>query len=213
MLMIFMINRMVFANGNPYCWYFIHQYIWSVLDKLRALNLNSYVLQWLESYFMHWSQIVVVGGESSTPASVLSGVPQRSVLGPLLFLLYINGVTQVVTSNCALALYADDNLLFCEIVKWVTMPGCRRTLILCMPGSLNGSWNSISPNANLWQSPRKGQNMDNLFNPTLMALVSRGWMSTSTLVSGWLISGWFMSTKLCGELLNKLAWSNLLSVR
>ena len=88
-----------------------------LLEKLRALNINPYVLQWLESYLMHRSQFVVVGGESSAPASVLSGVPQGSVLGPLLFLLYINGVTEVVTSDCALSLYADDNLLFCEIIE------------------------------------------------------------------------------------------------
>ena len=88
-----------------------------LLDKLRALNINPFVLQWLENYLMHRSQTVVVGGESSAPASVLSGVPQGSVLGPLLFLLYINGVTEVVTSDCALSLYADDNLLFCEIIE------------------------------------------------------------------------------------------------
>ena len=88
-----------------------------LLDKFRALNINPSVLQWLESYLIHQSQFVIVGGESSAPASVLSGVPQRSVLGPLLFLLYINGVTKVVTRDCALSLYTDDILLFFEIIE------------------------------------------------------------------------------------------------
>ena len=65
----------------------------------------------------HLSQFVAIGGESFVPASVLLGLPQGSVLGPLLFLLYINGVTEVVTDNCALSLYADGNLLFCEIIE------------------------------------------------------------------------------------------------
>ena len=63
---------------------------------------------------MHRSQTVVVGGESSASVNVLSGVPQGSVLGPLLFLLYINGVAEVVTKDCVLSLSADDNLHFCK---------------------------------------------------------------------------------------------------
>ena len=66
---------------------------------------------------MYQSQFVVVGEDSSAPASVLLGVPQGSILGPLLFLLYINGVTEVVTSDCTFSLYAYDNLLFREIIE------------------------------------------------------------------------------------------------
>ena len=58
---------------------------------------------------------VVVGGESSTPVNVLSGVPKGSVSGPILFLLYVNGVSDVVTKDCDLSLFSNDNLLFCEI--------------------------------------------------------------------------------------------------
>ena len=63
---------------------------------------------------MHLSQTVVCG-VSSTSASVLSRIPQGSALAPLLFLLYINGVTEMVTKECSLSLYTDDNLLFFEI--------------------------------------------------------------------------------------------------
>ena len=81
---------------------------------------------------MHQSQIGFIGGESSAPASVLSSVPQGLVLGLLLFLLYINGVTEVLTSDCALSLNADDNLLFSEIIELSDMPGCRSTSVLSM---------------------------------------------------------------------------------
>ena len=48
---------------------------------------------------------------------MLSGVPQGSVLGPVLFLLHFNCVTDMVTKDCDLSMYADDNPLFCEIRK------------------------------------------------------------------------------------------------
>ena len=56
---------------------------------------------------------VTVNGESSAATRVISGVPQGSVLGPLLFLIYINGITQIPLNNgTSMLLYADDILLY-----------------------------------------------------------------------------------------------------
>ena len=59
------------------------------------------------------TQRVVIDGQSSEPVRVLSGVPQRSVLGPLVFLIYIDDVTTCNLSvGSKLSLYADDMLLY-----------------------------------------------------------------------------------------------------
>ena len=55
----------------------------------------------------------MVNGESSLPTSVVSGVPQGSVLGSLLFLVYINNLTEInLRDSTKITLYADDVLLF-----------------------------------------------------------------------------------------------------
>ena len=76
--------------------------------KLRHYGLKGNILQWIQSFLRDRSQQILVEGQSSTSAPVVSGVPQGTVLGPLLFLLYINDLPQKVSSTARL--FADDSL-------------------------------------------------------------------------------------------------------
>ena len=84
----------------------------SLISKLIALNLNPHLLQWIVNYLSNRQQYIGVNGKTSTTSQVMSGVPQGSVLGPLLFLMYINDITSVELNDGNLLLYADDILLY-----------------------------------------------------------------------------------------------------
>ena len=81
-----------------------------LLGKLEHYGINGPILKWISMFLKHREQRVVVGGVASSPTSVDSGVPQGTVLGPLLFLLHINDMPQVVSSQ--VRLFADDCLLY-----------------------------------------------------------------------------------------------------
>ena len=87
-----------------------------LLDTLEILNIDRYLLRWIESYLLNRYQSVTVEGYDSSLLSVVSGVPQGSVLGPLLFITYINNVTSVVSTESELSLFADDIALY-RIIK------------------------------------------------------------------------------------------------
>ena len=60
-----------------------------LLLKLKACGIGNNVINWIEEWLTHRSQRVIIVGEISNWKSILSGVPQGSVLGPILFLIYI----------------------------------------------------------------------------------------------------------------------------
>ena len=81
--------------------------------KLQFYGMHGPLLDWTASFLKTRTQSVVADGKHSKPARVLSGVPQGTVLGPLLFLLHINNLPSVVTSS--VRLFADDCLLYRSI--------------------------------------------------------------------------------------------------
>jgi len=81
-----------------------------LLYKLQYYDIRGPILCWISSFLSCHQQRVVINGSQSTWLPVLSSVPQVTVLGPLLFLLYINDIETDVTSE--IRLFADDCILY-----------------------------------------------------------------------------------------------------
>jgi len=84
------------------------------LNKLQYCKIDNLIISWIKSWLTQHTQCVVVDGTNSLHVPVLSGVPQRTVMGPLLFLLYINDIANGVSSS--IWLFADDCILY-RIIK------------------------------------------------------------------------------------------------
>jgi len=83
-----------------------------LIQKLKGFGLKGTVLSWFKSYLEKRTQIVKFNGKMSNAVRVKLGVPQGSVLGPLLFLMYINDIAKIINKECAIRLFADDALIF-----------------------------------------------------------------------------------------------------
>ena len=83
-----------------------------LLQKLYAIGFSKHTVNWFKSYLSNRSFLVNLENNFSQPASVSCGVSQGSILGPLLFLIYVNDMSQAV--KCHLFLYADDSCLVCQ---------------------------------------------------------------------------------------------------
>ena len=81
-----------------------------LISKLQAYGIRGNLLKWIKNFLIGRQQKVILNGSSSQWTEVTSGVPQGSVLGPLLFILYANDITDGVQST--LEMFADDSKLY-----------------------------------------------------------------------------------------------------
>jgi hypothetical protein len=98
-----------------------------LISKLRSYNFSDRTVNWLSSFLSNRTQVVKCNKSMSSPVSVTSGVPQGSVCGPLLFILYVNDLP-AVCSPCTIKLYADDVKLYFTIKQ----PSDRTVLQNCL---------------------------------------------------------------------------------
>ena len=83
-----------------------------LLEKLKYYGISGNINTWFRSYLCNRKQYVAIGGQSSKYTTLEHGVPQGSVLGPLLFLLYINDLHECIKFSKAFHFADDTNLLY-----------------------------------------------------------------------------------------------------
>jgi hypothetical protein len=83
-----------------------------LLMKMRGMGITGPILRWCESFLQNRKQRVVLNGEASAWTPVISGVPQGSIIGPTLFVIFINDMPDEVRST--LKMFADDAKIYCR---------------------------------------------------------------------------------------------------
>ena len=84
-----------------------------LVEKINRLGIDDKIVTWVDEWLTSRTQRVKVGENFSNELQVTSGVPQGSVLGPLLFLIFINDIGDNI--NCNIRLFADDCIIYSEI--------------------------------------------------------------------------------------------------
>ena len=109
-----------------------------ILYKLKhQYKIDGLLLKFLQSYLMDRKQCVVIDGHKSSFLGVLSGVPQGSILGPLLFVLFINDMQDCVDTLTAIALYADDTKIWRRIVHFSDHEALQNDINRLLQWSIN----------------------------------------------------------------------------
>ena len=107
-----------------------------LVGKIESYGMAGEISEWVEAFLSNRTQKVCVNGKSSPWAEVTSGIPQGSVIGPVLFIMYINDLPEVVKNE--VYLFADDTKIYSKIGN------------ITDSVSLQSDLNSLSEWANKW---------------------------------------------------------------
>ena len=81
-----------------------------LIEKLKAYGIEGKIVNWISDFLHNRQQVVQINNAKSTPSKVKSGIPQGSVLGPILFIIFINDLPDTIESS--LKIFADDTKIF-----------------------------------------------------------------------------------------------------
>jgi ribonuclease P/MRP protein subunit RPP40 len=110
-----------------------------LLVKLKYVGIGGKLLSWISEFLFNRSQVVKVGSQVSTVATVISGVPQGSVLGPLLFIIFINDIVDIFGDGLTVKLFADDVKIYLVLDE------------ICNHGKLQRGLENLRVWADIWQ--------------------------------------------------------------
>ena len=132
-----------------------------LLKKLRSFNLSSESIDFLHSYLSNRKQVTKFDDFTSTVKEVKSGVPQGSILGPFLFLCFVNDLPDIFKNVCKFMAYADDTQL---LVYDKTVDGLKEKIVtiinLAQPWyNKNGMKNNSSKSEILVVSTKKSDKL------------------------------------------------------
>ena len=88
-----------------------------LIHKLRSYKLHESVIDWIKAFLCYRKQRVKLNGFFSDWANVLSGIPQGTILGPILFIIYINDLPDPCMQFAKVCLFADDAKLYKHVTS------------------------------------------------------------------------------------------------
>jgi len=132
-----------------------------LLSKLYSYNVNEYIIKWIKAYLDNRTQRVKINNSYSNWANAINGIPQGSILGPLLFIIYINELPDIWDSGSQLFLYADDAQINNHILNHQDKDTLQNDLIKLKSWADN--W-LISLNIVKCKTVAYGRNIDNNYH-------------------------------------------------